>query len=70
MDCECLNGCLFFNNKMGTIPRTLELFKNSLCRGDSSQCARYMIFTALGKDKVPADLWPNDVERARTLLKP
>jgi hypothetical protein len=68
-DCECLAGCPFFNDRMAEKPATAELFKIRYCRGDFSICARYMVFKTLGKPKVPADLYPNDVDRANGILK-
>jgi hypothetical protein len=67
-DCELLSGCIFFNDKMANMPATAELMKNSYCRGDSSQCARYMIYKKLGRAKVPQDLSPGDVARANKIL--
>ena len=67
-DCELLQGCIFFNDKMEKIPATAEIFKIRYCRGDSSECARHMIFEKLGRSRVTEDLFPNQVDKARTLL--
>jgi len=67
-DCECLNGCLFFNDKMADRPATTGVYKRRYCKEDNSKCARYMIFKAKGRDAVPVDLYPNDLDRAKTLL--
>lgn len=69
-DCECLTRCPFFNGKVaGMFPSTVEMMKQRLCRGDPSECARYMVFKRLGREAVPADLLPNQAERARALLE-
>jgi hypothetical protein len=68
VDCECLPTCIFFNDKMANMPGLSDLFKKKYCRGDSRQCARYLVFKGLGRANVPPDLYPNQVERARTLV--
>jgi hypothetical protein len=35
------------------------LFVKLFCKGDYSKCGRYMVATALGPKRVPADLFPN-----------
>ncbi len=67
-ECELLSKCPFFNEKMTDLPATTARMKKRLCLTDNSQCARYMIFKALGRDKVPADLFPHQVNRALEIL--
>jgi hypothetical protein len=68
--CECLAGCPFFNDKMANMPAMANLFKKSYCEGgDFGKCARYIVFKALGKPNVPADLFPNQAERANELVQ-
>ncbi len=66
--CEKLSACPFFNDKMANKPGMTNLFKNNYCLKDNSQCARYMVATKLGKEKVPTDMYPNEVERATKLI--
>lgn len=66
--CELLNGCPFFNDRMGGMPATAAIYKKNYCEGDKSACARYMVFKALGKEHVPADLFPNQVDDARRII--
>ena len=69
-DCECLPKCLFFNDQMANMPAISEMFKKKYCNGDFSQCARYMVFKAVGKEKVPNDLFPNNTDGAeKTILE-
>jgi hypothetical protein len=68
-DCECLGGCDFFNDRMKSKPATADLMKRRYCKSDNSDCARYMVRQSLGKTSVPADLYPNQLERARILVK-
>ncbi|MBN2755314.1 MAG: hypothetical protein JXR81_10715 [Candidatus Goldbacteria bacterium] len=67
-DCECLEKCPFFNDKMVNLPATAEIYKKKFCRGDFEGCARYIIFKKLGKEKVPADLLPNQADRAQVII--
>jgi hypothetical protein len=67
-DCECLAGCIFFNDKMANMPGLTDLYKANLCRGDKTACARYMVFKAKGRENVPPDLYPNDTARAKEMI--
>ena len=68
MACESSTACPFLNGKMAARPGTAGLFKKRYCEGDGSNCARYLVAKALGKAAVPADLFPNEMERARALV--
>ncbi len=68
IECELLATCRFFNDKMANVPVTAEMMKVTICKSDNSRCARYLVFKALGREKVPGDLFPNEVERARTII--
>ena len=67
-DCDLLRTCIFFNDKMADMPSTAEVFKLNYCRGDNARCARYMVFTARGREQVPPDLFPGQVEIARKVI--
>jgi hypothetical protein len=67
-DCELLKGCLFFNDQMEGLVAAKDFLKTRYCKGDNSTCARYTVFKALGRPKVPADLFPNDSERAKQII--
>ena len=66
--CECLQGCIFFNDKMAERPATAAVYKKRFCEGDNTNCARHMVFIAKGKGNVPSDLYPNQQERAQQLI--
>ena len=67
-ECELLEGCLFFNEKMADMPATVELMKKNFCLDDNSTCARYVVFKSLGREKVPSDLFPNQLEQAKMII--
>jgi hypothetical protein len=67
-DCKCLPGCPFFNDKMDPLVGVGAIYKKKYCLGDNSQCARYKVFYMRGKAAVPADLYPNMIERAEQII--
>jgi hypothetical protein len=67
-NCELIAKCIFFNDQMANMPSTAEVFKNLYCRDNSSHCARYVACKALGREKVPQDLFPNQLDRANELV--
>jgi len=67
-DCECLPKCPFFNDKMANMPLVAKLLKQKYCKSNNTECARYMVFLKLGKGKVPSDLFPTQVDRAKKIL--
>ncbi|MCM8813151.1 MAG: hypothetical protein NC924_04355 [Candidatus Omnitrophica bacterium] len=68
-ECALLKGCLFFNDKMPIDSALGKLYKNRYCLKDNSQCARYMIASTIGREKVPTNLFPNMHEEAEKILK-
>lgn len=69
MKCENLEGCIFYNDKMDIESGLGKMYKQRYCEGDKTQCARYIIATNIGKQKVPADLYPNMHDRAKKILE-
>jgi len=68
MECPSLKVCPFFNHKMKDMPSAAELLKDRYCRGNYLNCARYMVASKLGKEKVPADLFPGQIDRAKEII--
>ncbi len=66
--CECLPRCAFYNDNLASMPHMADMMKVRYCTGDFSQCARYQVFKALGREHVPGDLFPNEHDRAKALL--
>lgn len=65
-DCEKISKCPFFNDRMANIPANAAQMKQTYCRGDKTNCARYLV-ASQGKP-VPMDLFPDQVDRARQIL--
>lgn len=68
-DCELLENCPFFNDKMAKIPTMATMMKKKYCKSDYSNCARYIVFKKLGSSKVPSDLYPNQLSRTKEIIK-
>jgi len=69
-DCEGLPRCPFFNDTMHNMPAAANLLQKRLCQGDTTRCARHMVLMAKGREKVPADLAPHQVDRAEARIGP
>ena len=67
MDCEYIEACPFFNSRLSDKPMMTEMVKRKYCRSNPEACARYVVRKALGKDAVPANLYPMDASRAQEL---
>ena len=68
--CELLAGCVFFHDNMVNMLARAELMKQGLCLVNNRACARYRVYQALGRSKVPTDLFPNHTEQANMLISP
>ena len=67
-DCERLEKCPFFRGRMENMPAVAELIKQCYCRGEQkTECARYQV--AVAGLPVPADLYPLDTIRARSIVE-
>jgi len=68
-ECKALEGCPFFHDRMRSMPAVAALVKQRYCLGeDHSQCARYVVRKALGLGQVPADMFPDQIDRAQQLI--
>ena len=67
-DCKCLPTCIFFNDQMADMPTTAQSMKRRFCQGNNEECARFMVFSKLGKANVPGDLFPSNKSRAEKIL--
>ena len=67
--CELQEECLFFHNKIAVMPSTSIALKTKYCKeGACSACAIYIVFKKLGKEKIPENLFPNQLDKVRELL--
>ena len=59
-DCEFIEMCPFFQDKLAEKPVEIEELKEKYCRKNNLNCARFMIAQAVGKEKMPPDLYPDE----------
>jgi len=50
------------------MPATADILKKKYCKDGYTTCARHMVFKALGRPKVPADLFPQQAEKAEKII--
>ena len=67
-ECNFLNGCMFFNDKIKNMPKVVETMKKLYCLWHYKQCARYRVTSTLSKKEVPEDLFPSDTIRAKIII--
>lgn len=63
MSCALTETCIFFNNKMANMPSMASMYKQRYCQDAFETCARYQVFKAVGRENVPADLYPNEADK-------
>lgn len=68
--CKMIDECPFHGGRLSQYsPSVVESMKRFYCEGGQSLCARYKIITTLGKEHVPMDLSPNDMDQARAIIQ-
>jgi len=65
--CENIEQCIFFNNRMSNMPTMAEIYKKQFCKGEFSECARYILLNEFTSEDVPGDLFPIQKERAEKI---
>lgn len=66
-NCEKLEKCPFFHDKLAGMPSVSELMKQEYCLGDKTRCARYLVSTS--GLQTPVDLFPSEYMRAMQICK-
>ncbi|MDA3958210.1 hypothetical protein [Oceanispirochaeta sp.] len=67
-ECEFIEKCLFFNNKLNNKSEKIEEMKVQYCQSNNLNCARYMVANALGKEMMPEKLFPHEKLRAYLVI--
>jgi hypothetical protein len=67
-ECDKLAKCIFFNDKMSNMPAMADMYKQRYCKGNFDSCARFVVASKLGPERVPPDLFPNNMDRAQKLI--
>jgi len=66
--CELINKCRFLKEKLADLPLVIHIMEKTFCQGGKCNCARYIIFRAMGTEGLPPDLFPNHLYRAKEIL--
>ncbi len=68
-ECPLLEACPFFAANLTDMPTTAEAMKQRFCHGAYEGCARYQVRHAVGKEAVPLNLYPDDLDRAQAIIR-
>lgn len=66
-NCPRVSICRFYPQHAEANPKLAEEFRSRYCTGNYLSCARYSVAKALGHDRVPDTLQPNNYAEARRL---
>ncbi len=66
--CEYCSRCVVCTGGVGFDTRSARRYREHYCSGAWRSCARWAVARAIGIDKVPDDLLPNDHDRADTYI--
>jgi len=68
MACRFAAFCTFINETTLKNPSQAAKYKISYCNSNSANCARYLISRALGRQSLPDDLLPEEMNRAERIV--
>lgn len=66
-DCEIIKSCPFALGALESRPDQDKLTAE-YCKSNNLHCARYMVYSTAGEDKVPADLYPDEKNKAYLVI--
>ncbi len=66
--CDRLPTCPFFNDNMQKLHEKAEYYKAKYCQGHFQACARHLVANALTPERVPSNLYPNELSTALALI--
>lgn len=69
LKCRLLEDCVFINNHTSSFPTTAESFRKIYCESDFDKCACKIVEQHLGKEAVPLDLFPYQVDKANSFIQ-
>lgn len=67
-ECELISTCPFYNGRLKGDDEQINIMKERYCQKNNLNCARYMIFMALGKESVPKELFPHQKDLAYEVI--
>ena len=66
--CDIASECPFYNGKLKMDGGLFSMMKRKYCVGSFRNCARYMINSSLGSERVPYDLYPSMTDDAKKII--
>ena len=69
MICELFEKCPFYNEKMPGEWGPGAMLRMKYCENGHASCARYIVAKAIGRENVPADLFPTRTETAEQIIQ-
>ena len=67
-ECELIESCPFYNGQLEGDKVQIDAMKEKYCKVNNLNCARYMIFIALGRESMPEELFPHQKDRAYEVI--
>ncbi|MCK5154123.1 MAG: hypothetical protein KAQ93_07155 [Spirochaetales bacterium] len=67
-ECELIKSCPFYNGQLKGDKDNIDSMKEKYCKANNLNCARYMVFMALGKESMPKELFPHEKNRAYEVI--
>ena len=69
MICEHIEDCKFFSKHLKNNPQQVHDIMEKYCKNEPKRCARFLIWSVLGKNAVPEKLFPDMQHVAVQLIK-
>jgi hypothetical protein len=68
--CSIIDECPFFKDQLPKMhtAKEREDMRRKFCGGGNTQCARFIVASALGLDEVPGNLLPDDLFKVSIIL--
>ncbi|MBN1671381.1 MAG: hypothetical protein JXR37_10125 [Kiritimatiellae bacterium] len=66
--CEFFATCRFANGGLPCDAALGAVYRKHYCEGDYPQCARYLVYSQLGRETLIPELYPNQHDQARKIL--
>ena len=67
-ECELIDSCPFYHYQLKGDEEQINIMKEKYCQKNNLNCARYMVFMALGRESMPNELFPHQKERAYEVI--
>ncbi len=66
--CKHIGHCELARDETGYSPEFARIIRTRWCRASYTDCARYHVARALGREAVPVDFFPSEMERVASFI--